>query len=44
MMQSNYIRTNHSKRYLKAPIIVVCKYRKKLLVGQLQQDLSLIHI
>ena len=39
MMQSNYIRTNHSKHYLKAPIIVVCKYRKKLLVGQLKQDM-----
>ena len=38
-MQSNYISTNHSKHYLKAHIILVCKYRKKLLVGQLKQDM-----
>lgn len=38
-MQDNYIRTNHSKHYLKAHIILVCKYRKKLLVGQLKDDM-----
>ena len=38
-MQSNYSRTNHSKHYLKAHIILVCKYRKKLLVGQLKEDM-----
>ena len=38
-MQSNYIRTNHSKHYLKAHIILVCKYHKKLLVGQLKEDM-----
>jgi len=38
-MQSNYIRTNHSKHYLKAHIILVCKYRKKLLVGQLKENM-----
>lgn len=38
-MQDNYIRTNHSKHYLKAHIILVCKYRKKLLVGQLKEDM-----
>ena len=38
-MQSNYISTNHSKHYLKAHIIIVCKYRKPLLVGQLKQDM-----
>lgn len=37
-MQSSYIRTNHSKHYLKAHITLVCKYRKKLLVGQLKED------
>lgn len=39
-MQSNYLRTNHSKHYLKAHIILVCKYRKKLLVGQLKDDMN----
>lgn len=38
-MQSNYITTNHSKHYLKAHIIIVCKYRKQLLVGQLKEDM-----
>ena len=38
-MQNNYISTNHSKHYLKAHIILVCKYRKKLLVNQLKQDM-----
>lgn len=38
-MQSNYSRTNHSKHYLKAHIILVCKYRKKLLVGKLKEDM-----
>jgi len=38
-MQSNYISTNHSKHYLKAHIIIVCKYRKPLLFGQLKQDM-----
>ena len=41
-MQSNYIRTNHSKHYLKAHIILVCKYRKRLLIGQLKQDMYTI--
>lgn len=38
-MQSNYISTNHSKHYLKAHIIIVTKYRKQLLIGQLKQDM-----
>ena len=43
-MQSNYISTNHSKHYLKAHIIIVCKYRKQLLVGQLKQDMhNILH-
>jgi len=41
-MQSNYKRTNHSKHYLKAHIILVCKYRKKLLVGQVKEDMHSI--
>jgi putative transposase len=41
-MQDNYIRTNHSKHYLKAHIILVCKYRKKLLIGQLKEDMHII--
>ena len=41
-MQSNYIRTNHSKHYLKAHIILVCKYRKRLLIGQLKQNMYTI--
>lgn len=38
-MGTNYITTNHSKHYLKAHIIIVCKYRKQLLVGKLKQDM-----
>ena len=38
-MQNNYISTNHSKHYLKVHIILVCKYRKKLLVNQLKVDM-----
>lgn len=41
-MQSNYISTNHSKHYLKAHIIIVTKYRKQLLVGQLKEDMHRI--
>jgi len=38
-MQTNYISTNHSKHYLKAHIIIVTKYRKQLLIGQLKKDM-----
>ena len=42
--KSNYITTNRSKHYLKCHLIFVCKYRKKLLVGQLNDDMkSLLH-
>ena len=41
-MQTNYISTNHSKHYLKAHIIIVVKYRKQLLVGQLKEDMHRI--
>src|SRR5690606_17533698 len=35
----NYICTNRSKHYLKCHLIFVCKYRKKLLFGQLKDDM-----
>src|SRR5690606_5331022 len=38
-MQDNHIRTDHSKHYLKAHIILVCKYPKKLPIGQLKEDM-----
>ena len=40
--KTNYIRTNRSKHYLKCHLIFVCKYRKKLLVGQLNDDIKAI--
>ena len=40
--KSNYISTNRSKHYLKCHLIFVCKYRKKLLVGQLKDDMRSI--
>ncbi|WP_395071704.1 IS200/IS605 family transposase [Gracilimonas sp.] len=42
MSKSNYITTNHSKHYLKCHLILVCKYRKSVLVGQLDIDLKSI--
>ena len=36
--KSNYISTNRSKHYLKCHLIFVCKYRKKLLAGQLKPE------
>ncbi len=39
-MQSNYISTNHSKHYLKCHLILVTKYRRNILVGQLNDDLK----
>jgi putative transposase len=38
--KSNYISTNRSKHYLKCHLIFVCKYRKKLLTGQLNDDVK----
>lgn len=38
--KSNYISTNRSKHYLKCHLIFVCKYRKKLLTGQLNDDIK----
>lgn len=40
--KSNYISKNRSKHYLKCHLIFVCKYRKKLLVGQLKDDMRSI--
>ena len=40
--KSNYITTNRSKHYLKCHLIFVCKYRKKLLIGQLNDDIKQI--
>jgi putative transposase len=37
---SNYNSTNHSKHYLKCHLIFLCKYRKKLLIGQLKDDIK----
>lgn len=38
--KSNYISTNRSKHYLKCHLIFVCKYRKKLLTGKLNDDVK----
>ena len=40
--KSNYISTNRSKHYLKCHLILVCKYRKPMLVGQLNDDIKQI--
>ena len=40
--KSNYISTSRSKHYLKCHLIFVCKYRKKLLVGHLDNDMKSI--
>jgi len=40
--KSNYITTNRSKHYLKCHLIFVCKYRKKLLIDQLNDDVKQI--
>jgi putative transposase len=35
---SNYVSTNRSKHYLKCHLIFVCKYRRPVLLGQLNDD------
>ena len=40
--KSNYISTNRSKHYLNCHLIFVCKYRKTILVGQLNDDIKQI--
>jgi len=42
--KSNYISTNWSKHYLKCHLIFVCKYRKPMLVGQLNDDIKQIFL
>ena len=38
--KSGYLRTNRSKHYLKCHLIFVCKYRKKLLTNDLNDDMK----
>jgi putative transposase len=40
--KSNNITTNRSKHYLKIHLIFVCKYRKPLLIGNLNEDMKTI--
>ena len=40
--KSNYITTNRSKHYLKIHLIFVCKYRKPLIMGNLNEDMKTI--
>ncbi|HEY4799458.1 MAG TPA: IS200/IS605 family transposase [Bacteroidia bacterium] len=40
--KSNYVSTNRSKHYLKCHLIFVCKYRKKLLIDALDNDMKAI--
>jgi putative transposase len=40
--KANYVSTNRSKHYLKCRLIFVCKYRKKLLAGDLDNDMKAI--
>lgn len=40
--KSNYVSTNRSKHYLKCHLILVCKYRKRSLVGDLDKDMKAI--
>jgi putative transposase len=40
--KTNYITTNRSKHYLKIHLIFVCKYRKPLLMGNLNEDMKTI--
>jgi putative transposase len=42
LKESNYLSKNRSKHYLKCHLIFVCKYRKRLLIGQLKDDIHKI--
>jgi putative transposase len=42
MSTSNYVSTNRSKHYLKCHLIFVCKYRKLVFVGQLNDNVKRI--
>ena len=39
---SHYISTNRSKHYLKCHLILVTKYRRNILVGQINLDIRKI--
>ena len=39
---NNYTSTNHSKHYLKCHLILVTKYRKQLLIGNLDNNIKRI--
>lgn len=40
MILTKYISQNHSKFLIKYHIILVCKYRKQLLVGAVEYDMK----
>ena len=42
MIQKDYISKNHSKFLIKYHVILVCKYRKKLLIGAVEYDMKQI--
>lgn len=42
MIQKEYISKNHSKFLIIHHVIIVCKYRKKLLVGTVEYDMKRI--
>lgn len=42
MIQKEYISKNHSKFLIKYHVILVCKYRKKLIVGAVEYDMKQI--
>lgn len=42
MVQKDYISKNHSKFLIKYHVILICKYRKKLLVGNMDSDVKRI--
>lgn len=42
MIQKEYISRNHSKFLIKYHVILVCKYRKKLLIGEMEYDMKQI--
>ena len=42
--KSNYVSTNRSKHYLKCHLIFVCKYRKRMLIGKLDDDVKQVFL
>jgi len=42
MIQKDYISKNHSKFLIKYHIVLVCKYRKKLLIGAVEYNMKQI--